>query len=109
MRLQHLGTDTKQGGSPALYLSDRGTYVIQGWRTDQSERIEIPHALLGYLREDTCLGALLHDTGHGTFLLMGAPLTDQEALNQLEIPGHETAVEVPVGEEQRPDALPARR
>jgi len=39
---------------PSLYLTDRGTYVVQGWR-----------------------------------------VTDPEALAQLDIPGHETVVEVP--------------
>ena len=40
---------------PALYLTDRGTYVVQGWR-----------------------------------------VTDPQALAQLDIPDHETVVEVPV-------------
>ncbi|WP_433632172.1 hypothetical protein [Nocardia sp. CA-120079] len=108
MQLRHLGTNTKQDGSPKLYSSDEERrYVVQGWRTDEPRQIEIPHPLLGFLEPDTCLGARLHDTGHGTFLLTGEPLTDSEALEQLRIPAHETAVIVDIGEEQRPDAVPA--
>ncbi|WP_280330672.1 hypothetical protein [Nocardia wallacei] len=64
--------------------------------------IEIPHALLGFLERGTCLGAPLTDTGRGTFTLSGTPVTDQEALQQLELPGHETAIEVAKGKEIRP-------
>lgn len=57
----------------------------------------------------TCLGALLHDTGHGTFLLTGDPVTDPAALAQMRLPGHESAVEVGVGVERRGDAAPVVR
>ncbi|MFC4912802.1 hypothetical protein [Actinomadura gamaensis] len=30
MRLRFLGTDSDQGGCPAMYATDRGTYVVQG-------------------------------------------------------------------------------
>lgn len=30
MRLLFLGTDSDQGGCPAMYATDRGTYVVQG-------------------------------------------------------------------------------
>lgn len=32
MRLRFLGTDSDQGGCPAMYATDRGTYVVQGKR-----------------------------------------------------------------------------
>lgn len=103
MLVRHLGTNTKQGGSPKLYISDDARlYIVQGWRTDEPGRIEIPHALLGFLEPDTCLGAQLHDTGHGTFLLSGEPLTDREALEQMQIPDHETAIVVAIFEEGGP-------
>jgi len=54
MRLIHLGTSSGKDGCPSVYATDRGTFVVQGWR-----------------------------------------LLDTEALSQLDIPGHETAVEVP--------------
>ncbi len=64
MRLRHLGTDTGQGGCPALYATDRGTFVVQGWRVTDPEAItdlidvrenesyvEIPKTLLRYAEE----------------------------------------------------------
>ncbi|WP_433724598.1 hypothetical protein ACQP0C_27770 [Nocardia sp. CA-129566] len=64
--------------------------------------IEIPHMLMGFLEPGTCLGASLTDTGRGTFTLSGTPVTDLEALQQMQLPGHETAIEVPIGKEIRP-------
>ncbi|MET9490975.1 hypothetical protein [Nocardia sp. NPDC006630] len=105
MRLRFLGKNTQGNHSPTLYASDRGTYVCQGWRVpNQPELIEIPHPLLAYLEPGTCLGALLHDTGHGTFTLTGDPVIDPEALAQMDTPAHERSVEVPVGKEIRRDA-----
>ncbi|WP_084514448.1 hypothetical protein [Nocardia acidivorans] len=104
MLLQFLGKNTQGNHSPTLWASDRDTYVTQGWRVPgQPELIEIPHPLLAYLRPGTCLGTLLHDTGHGTFTLTGEPVTDPEALAQMDLPPHERAIEVPVGKEIRRD------
>lgn len=64
--------------------------------------IEIPHMLLGFLEYGTYLGTPLTDTGRGTFTLSGSPVTDLEALQQMNLPGHETAIEVPIGKEIRP-------
>ncbi|AYF74191.1 hypothetical protein D7D52_10310 [Nocardia yunnanensis] len=104
MRLEWLGGDSTNGQSPTLYRSDRGTYVVQGWRTDQPGKIEIPHRLLQFVTRGSCFGVKLDDTGHGTFMLVGEPVTDPEALGIIDAPGHEAAVEVAVGEERRPDA-----
>ncbi|MCP2343563.1 hypothetical protein [Actinomadura rupiterrae] len=54
MKLTHLGTESGKTGCPMLLASDRGTFVVQGWR-----------------------------------------LSDPEALSALDIPAHETVVEVP--------------
>jgi hypothetical protein len=64
MRLQHLGTDTGTQGCPALYATDRGTFVVQGWRVTDPDAIadlidvrenesyvEIPKTLLRYAEE----------------------------------------------------------
>jgi len=32
MRLTFLGKETQGGGSPTLWATDRGTYVVQGWK-----------------------------------------------------------------------------
>jgi hypothetical protein len=100
MRLTFLGKETQGGGSPTLFATDRGTYVVQGWKVaGHDENIEIPQRLLAHLEPHTYLGATLGDTGRGTFLLTGAPVTDAEALSQMDIPGHETCVEVPKNKE----------
>jgi hypothetical protein len=54
MRLTFLGTSSENGQCPTFYATDRGTYVVQGWK-----------------------------------------VTDGEALAELDIPDHETAVEIP--------------
>ena len=95
MRLTFLGKETQAGGSPTLFATDRGSYVVQGWKVaGQPVSVEIPQRLVGYLLPDTQLGAVLSDTGRGSFVLTGAPVTDAEALSQMSIPGYETCVEV---------------
>jgi hypothetical protein len=95
MRLTFLGKETQGGGSPTLWGTDRSTYVVQGWKVDGHRgSVEIPQRLLAYLEKDTYLGARLVDSGRGGFTLSGAPVTDIEALSQMDIPGHETCVEV---------------
>lgn len=104
MRLRLLGKDSKVNGSPTLYLSDRDSFVVQGWRVaERTDQVEIPHGLLGHLQPDTCLGVRIADTGVGTFMVTGRPVNDPEALAQMAIPGHEAAVEVPVGVQHRRD------
>jgi hypothetical protein len=61
MRLTFLGTTSNNGNCPTLYLTDRDTYVVQGYLiTDQGAldqlrdlnpgetAVEIPRALLGF-------------------------------------------------------------
>lgn len=96
MRLRFLGKSTQGGGSPTLYATDRNTYVVQGWKVEgQDESVEIPHRLLKHIESGTYVGALMADTGRGSFVLSGQPVADAEALSQMDIPGHETCVEVP--------------
>lgn len=100
MRLTFCGKETQGGGSPTLFATDRCTYVVQGWKvTGQQDSVEIPHRLLTHLQPGTSLGAVLHDTGRGSVIVSGAPVTDSEALSQMDIPGHETCVEVPTTKE----------
>lgn len=64
MRLRHLGSESGKDGCPALYATDRGTYVVQGWKVTDRDAIsdlvdlragesyvEIPRALLRYAQE----------------------------------------------------------
>ncbi len=95
MRLTFLGKETQGGGSPTLFATDRDTYIVQGWKvSDQGSSVEIPKGLLRHLQGSPNLGAVLEDTGRESFILSGAPVTDVEALSQMDIPGHETCVEV---------------
>lgn len=95
MRLTFLGKATQGGGSPTLFATDRDTYVVQGWKVaGHQASVEIPARLLTYLEPGSRLGAILHDTGRSSFILSGVPVTDVEALSQMDIPGHETCVEV---------------
>jgi hypothetical protein len=96
MRLTFLGKETQGGGSPTLFATDRNTYVVQGWKVEgQDDSVEIPHRLLVHVEPGTYLGALMDDTGRGSFVLSGQPVTDTRALSQMDILGHETCVEVP--------------
>ena len=100
MRLTFLGKNTQGGGSPTLYATDRDTYVVQGWKVHgEPAKVEIPHRLLGHAEPGTSFGGELRDTGRGSFLLSGQPVTDLEALEQMNIPDHETSVEIPKGQE----------
>lgn len=98
MQLTFLGKETQAGGSPTLFATDRSSYVVQGWKVSgRPASVEIPQRLLGYLEPHTCLTAQLYDTGRGSFILSGTPVVDPEALMQMDIPGHETCVEVQKG------------
>jgi hypothetical protein len=95
MQLTFLGKSTQGGGSPTLFATDRQTYVVQGWKVpNQDTSVEIPKHLLTYVEARTSLGAALEDTGRDSYVLSGEPVTDREALSQMDIPSHETCVEV---------------
>jgi hypothetical protein len=61
--------------------------------------VEIPHRLLAHTRPGTSIGARLEDTGRGTFLVGGSRVTDVAVLDELDMPAHETSIEVPIGGE----------
>ena len=60
MQLHFLGSTSDNGGSPTLYATDQGTFVVQGWRVldaetlaqmnipDHETVIEIPRELLAF-------------------------------------------------------------
>ncbi len=56
--------------------------------------MEVPEKLLGYLERDTELAAVLDATGRDSCILSGVVVTDAEALAQMDMPAHETCVEV---------------
>lgn len=95
MQLTFLGKDTQGGGSPTLFATDRQTYVVQGWKVPGDDgSVEIPQHLVTYVEPGTALGAAMHDTGRDSYILSGTPVADAETLSQMDIPGHETCVEV---------------
>jgi hypothetical protein len=107
MRLTFLGKETQGGGSPTLFLTDQNSYVVQGWKVageDPATVVEIPAPLLRHLQPGTDLGAALSDTGRSwtddngriwnTFVLTGTAVTDQATLSQMDIPSHESCIEV---------------
>ncbi|MGW0248821.1 hypothetical protein ACWDYH_19520 [Nocardia goodfellowii] len=60
--------------------------------------MEIPHLLTGFAEPDTFIGSTMTDTGRGTFLISGHPITDLETLDRMDMESHETAIEVPKAE-----------
>lgn len=64
MKLTFLGGDSGPNGSPRAYATDRGTFVLQGYKVEDPETlgqlripghetvIEIPAELLKYLPKD---------------------------------------------------------
>ncbi|MBL1077109.1 hypothetical protein JK358_22170 [Nocardia sp. 2] len=99
MWLRFLGKGgTEGGGCPSLFATDHDTYVVQGWKTDDPNTVEIPHLLLGFTLSDTFIGATLNDTGRGTFTLSGAPVAALEVSASTDIYPDETCIEVPLFE-----------
>ncbi|MFF0489942.1 hypothetical protein ACFYTQ_13075 [Nocardia sp. NPDC004068] len=95
MKAAFLGRCGSTGGNCPSLLSHSVEYLVQAWKTETPGTVELPHKLLGFLEPDTFIGALLTDTGRGTFLLTGRPVTDTETLAQLDIADDETVIAVP--------------
>lgn len=117
MRLCHRGTESNQTGCPALYDTDRGTYVVQGWKVrdpqaltslaDARERefyVEIPRGLLRYAEGGLDQATEFSRPGHpamyvthrGTYLIRGWEVTDHKALADLiDVREDEFYVEIP--------------
>lgn len=108
MTLRFLGKDTIDGGSPTLF-DDGDRYVLQGWIvTDPTvlswfslaghETIaEVPKELMTFLPEGVIVPSgspLVLDHGE-TYVFQGPLITDPVVLAQLDLPGHETVIEIP--------------
>ncbi|WP_158840972.1 hypothetical protein [Saccharothrix deserti] len=39
MRLTHLGTESGKSGCPSVFATDRGTYVVQGWKVTDPDAL----------------------------------------------------------------------
>jgi hypothetical protein len=113
MRLTFLGKDSVPDQSPTLYVTDRDSYVVQGWIvtdpqilamiavSDDETVVEVPARLMAHLVRDGLAGEvvnlvppIVHVTQGGNFIVRGQRVVDQEAVGQMSIPDHETCVEV---------------
>ena len=114
MQLRFLGKETTGGQSPTLYATDQDSYVVQGWivtnndvlakldLTENEAVVEVYSRLLSHLEKDGLSGEvtnetypIVHVTKDGTYVLQGKQLADTDALAQMDIPDHETAIEIP--------------
>jgi hypothetical protein len=113
MRLTFLGKDSVPDQSPTLYVTDRDSYVVQGWIvtdprilgmiavSDDQTVVEVPAQLMAHLVKDGLAGEvvnlvppIVHVTQNGNFIVRGQRVVDQEAVGRMSIPNHETCVEV---------------
>jgi hypothetical protein len=113
MQIRFLGKETDQGDSPTLYATDRGTYLVQGWKVNDPEilaRLEVPEGetvvevyarLMSHLAKDGLSGVvnsrvppIVHVRDDGNLVIQGRRVTDRQALAQMNIPDHEEVVEV---------------
>lgn len=114
MELRFLGKETTGGQSPTLYATDQHSYVVQGWIVtnddvlaqldmgDDETLVEVYARLMNHLTKDGLSGQvtreidpIVHVTETGNYILRGKQVTDREVLAQMDIPDHETAVEIP--------------
>ncbi|MEV4814959.1 hypothetical protein [Micromonospora tulbaghiae] len=117
MRLTFLGKESTGGQSPTLYATDRDSYVVQGWKvadpailaseTDQETVVEVPAPLMRHLAKNGLDGEvtrieapIIDVTAEGNYIIQGARVTDEAALALMDIPSHETCVEVPARQMQ---------
>ncbi|MEU4043098.1 hypothetical protein ACK389_21525 [Streptomyces antibioticus] len=115
MKLRFLGKNSTVGDCPTLYVTDRDTYLVQGWKIFANDllmqleipegetAVEVPTELFEHLTKDGLAAGEIRRvedpimilTPSGTFVVQGREVTDPEALAQMEIPDYETVVEVP--------------
>lgn len=113
MKLKFLGKDSTPADSPTLYATDQDSYVIQGWIVtdpailarltvpDDEAIVEVPAALLDHLVLDDLDGAVANlvppivgVTDNGHYIIQGKRVIDAKVLSQMNIPDHETCVQV---------------
>jgi hypothetical protein len=113
MRLTFLGKDSQPNQSPTLYATDHDSFVVQGWIVtdpailasvvvpEDETIVEVPAKLMTHLAKDGLKGdvvnlvpPIVHIKVDGNYIVRGVRVTDAEALGQMDIPDHETCVEV---------------
>ena len=85
---------------PALFRTDRGTVVVQGYVVTDPEALAALNLAAGETAVEVPLSLLTGLTFpmlfRGTTVVQGYLVTDPEALATLDLPAGETAVEVPL-------------
>jgi hypothetical protein len=113
MLLTFLGKDSQPNQSPTLYATDKGSYVVQGWIVtdptilakvtvaEDETIVEVPAKLMTHLAKDGLSGKVVNVvppivtvTAEGNYIVQGARVLDAETLGQMDLPEHETCVEV---------------
>lgn len=113
MRLTFLGKESVPDQSPTLYATDGDSIVVQGWIvtdphilaaivvSDEETLVEVPPKLMAHLAKTGIVGdvvnlvpPIVHVAPNGNYIIRGKRVTDREALDQMNIPDHETCVEV---------------
>lgn len=113
MEIRFLGKETDHGDSPTLYATDRGTYLVQGWKVTDPEilaQLDVPDGktvveiyarLMNHLAKDGLNGVvtswvppIVHVKENGNLVVQGRWVTDSEARSEMSIPEHEDVVEV---------------
>jgi hypothetical protein len=114
VELRFLGRETTGGQSPTLYATDRGSYVVQGWIVTDTDilamfdlaedeaLVDVYARLMTHLANGGLGGEVTHKVypivhvrENGRYILRGKRVTDTKALAQMNIPDHETAIEIP--------------
>jgi hypothetical protein len=113
MELRFLGRETTGGQSPTLYVTEQGSYVVQGWIVTDADilamldlaedetLVEVYARLMTHLAKDGLYGEITHEVypivhvkKNRRYILRGKRVADAKALAQMSIPDHETAIEI---------------
>jgi hypothetical protein len=113
VQLRFLGKESTPTNSPTLYVTEQGSYLVQGWIVsdpgvlsrlevgDNETLVEVPPGLMAHLAEDgvdgevsNLVAPIAHVTATGNFIIKAARVTDPSTLARMSIPDHETCVEV---------------
>lgn len=113
MRIRFLGRETDRGDSPTLYATDRGSYLVQGWKVSDPQilaRLEVREGetvvevyarLMSHLAKDGLSGVLtrwvppiVYVKDNGNLVIQGRRVVDRQVVEEMTMPDHEEVVEV---------------
>ena len=113
MRLTFLGKESVPDQSPTLYATDGDSIVVQGWIvidpqilaaftvSDEETLVAVPPKLMVHLVKAGIVGdivnlipPIVHVAQNGNYIIRGNRVADRAALSQMNIPDHETCVEL---------------